>query len=153
MSLADMFRANNMPVEQQVARIQAPQMPAVDMSQFFSMMPARPQASAIPEGFRSAAGQPIEREFHSGSFGGAFGSTDNPIQNAATLVDAYRTTHPDGTLQSIHNPGMFYQPGAANYPGAAASAPVQQPAAKFPSQSQMMARQMNSQAAGLSGGK
>jgi len=45
MSYADMFRPNNMPVEQQVARIQAPQMPQFDLSQFFSMMP-RQQAQA-----------------------------------------------------------------------------------------------------------
>lgn len=45
MSYADMFRANNLPTEQQVARIQAPQMPQFDLSQFFSMMP-RPQAQA-----------------------------------------------------------------------------------------------------------
>ncbi len=45
MSYADMFRPNNLPVEQQVARIQAPQMPQFDLSQFFSMMP-RQQAQA-----------------------------------------------------------------------------------------------------------
>ncbi|XAI96520.1 hypothetical protein [Microcystis phage Mae-JY35] len=59
MSYADMFRANNLPVEQQVARIQAPQMPQFDLSQFFSMMPRQPVQAPQP-----AAAPPVQQSIY-----------------------------------------------------------------------------------------
>lgn len=124
MSYADMFRPNNLPVEQQVARIQAPQMPQFDLSQFFSMMP-RPQAQAPAPVAQQQIAQPI---YEPGM--------------AITMAPGIREKIAE--LKGETAPGMAM--------GAPAPMPAMQ-APKFPSQAGMAAQALNSKAASLSGGK
>lgn len=142
MSLADMFRANNMPVEQQVARIQAPQMPAVDMSQFFSMMPRQVQAAPAP--VAPAPLYPFDPKDQGSMNDRQFRQTLQRMRDPAAF---------DRLLVGMGGEAMATQQPQHQPP---AQMPTMQTAqtTQFPSQAQMAARSINQQAAGrLGGGK